>query len=92
MQQAAGVPPPPPRTAHLQCSRPSHLLEGMLFKKGSTPPPASKDSRPADWASAMAGKAFGHTSLRLLGSNHCAGKTWSMPAKGRGEGSGQPSH
>lgn len=67
---------PPTCTAYLQCSRPSHLLKGTLFKKRVNPPPASKDIKLADWASEMAGKTSGHTSLRLLGSNHCAGKTW----------------
>lgn len=35
---------PPTCTAYLQCSRPSHLLKGTLFKKGSTPHQPAKTS------------------------------------------------
>lgn len=72
MQQVAGVPHPPAQPTFSVPGPPTCLKE-CSFKKGHRPPqpPASKDIRLADWASEMAAKAFGNTSLRLLCSNPC---------------------
>lgn len=90
MQQVP-LAPPSPRTEPTFSSRPSHLLEGMLFKKGSLPTSQQSTAGLRTGLQRWAGKGIRSPFTKTPGQQPLCWQTWSMPTKGRG-GYGQPSH